>query len=353
MKTFASSMADALRHARRGNPAAAAQSLQRMMITAVSNAASFGDTGPSGQTGAAADRRSEASPPARGTIVEKRYSGDAGTLSYRLYLPADSAPGMPVLIMLHGCTQSAEDFSTGTGMDQLADEFGVIVAYPRQTQSGNAQKCWNWFRPDDQRRDRGEPALIAGIARQVVADRQGDAQRVYVAGLSAGGAAAAVLGDQYPDLFAAVGIHSGIACGAARDLSSALATMKTGNPPMAVRSPATFVPTIAFHGDQDMTVHAANARNIIAAATAAFGSPLTVKTETGQLGSGRRYTRTVSSDSQGHDLLEQWTVHGSGHAWSGGRAAGSYTDPLGPDASREMLRFFLAHRSSETGETSA
>jgi len=278
---------------------------------------------------------------------EHVYRGSAGSMSYRLYRPEHAAPGMPLVVMLHGCTQSPEDFARGTGMNRLADEHGFLVVYPRQSQSANPQKCWNWFRPGDQQRDRGEPALLAGITRHVIAEHGVDADRVYVAGLSAGGAAAAIMAAEYPDIFAAVGVHSGLACGAARDLPSALSAMQRGGgAPGTAGAGRRFVPVITFHGNRDSTVNEVNSREIVAAASAAAGVPLEIRVEEGSSGSGRRFTRSSSVDPKGTVLIEQWTIEGSGHAWSGGDAAGSYTDPSGPEASREMVRFFLEHKRS-------
>ncbi|WP_442919486.1 extracellular catalytic domain type 1 short-chain-length polyhydroxyalkanoate depolymerase, partial [Methylobacterium sp.] len=154
---------------------------------------------------------------------ERRFAGPAGGLTYKVFVPSGrDGETLPVVVMLHGCTQDSDDFALGTRMNALAEEQGLIVVYPRQERAANAQKCWNWFEPRDQGRGAGEPALIAGIAREVVAEFGADPARVYVAGLSAGGAAAAILAAAYPDVFAAAGIHSGLACGAARDLPSAL-----------------------------------------------------------------------------------------------------------------------------------
>jgi poly(hydroxyalkanoate) depolymerase family esterase len=265
-------------------------------------------------------------------------------MAYRLYRPVGAAPGMPLVVMLHGCTQSADDFARGTAMNQLADEFGFLVAYPEQNQAANPQKCWNWFRPEDQRRDRGEPALLAGITREVIAEHGADPKRVYIAGLSAGGAAAAVMAAEYPDLFAAVGVHSGLACGAAHDMPSAFAAMKRGGRDASRgRKGRRFVPVITFHGDRDTIVSEVNSREIVAAASAAAGAPLRVVTSQGRE-AGRPYVRQASVGPDGKAMIEQWTIKGSGHAWSGGDAAGSYTDPVGPAASREMIRFFLEHR---------
>lgn len=280
-----------------------------------------------------------------GDFGARRHVGTAGIMDYMLYRPASAAPGMPLVVMLHGCTQSPEDFARGTAMNGLADELGFLVAYPRQTQAANPQKCWNWFRPGDQRRGCGEPALIAGLVHEILEAERADRDRVYVAGLSAGGAAAAIMADAYPDMFAAVGIHSGLACGAAKDLPSALAAMKRGGTHGARPSAAdeSFVPVITFHGDRDGIVHEANAREIVRSASVAAGVPVTTDVETGEA-RGRLYTRALSRDQSGRVLIEQWTVAGARHAWSGGDATGTYADATGPDASRAMLRFFLEHR---------
>jgi len=279
-------------------------------------------------------------------LLETRtFSGSGGVMNYRLYRPARFAPGMPLVVMLHGCTQSPEDFARGTGMNALADELGFIVAYPEQSRSANAQKCWNWFRPGDQQRDRGEPGLLAGVTRAIIAEHDADPARIYIAGLSAGGAAAAIMASEYPDIYAAVGVHSGLACGSARDLSSALSAMKQGGPTGGSRQGRQpFVPVITFHGSRDATVHEINSRQIVAAAATAASVPLHIRVEQGRSGAGRAFSRRSSVDPQGSVVIEQWTIEGAGHAWAGGDAAGSYTDPKGPDASREMIRFFLAIR---------
>lgn len=349
-----SSMAEALRLTRAGNLGEATKVIQAMLMGRASTGnapvpATSSDLLDLIPTKVSISRKHDAAREPNvdidvpGSFLERRYGGDAGTLGYRLYVPANARAGMPLVVMLHGCTQSPETFARGTGMNLLADEFGFLVAYPGQTTSANAQRCWNWFNPGDQRRDRGEPALVAGVARQVITDLQADPRRVYVAGLSAGGAAAAVVAAEYPELFAAVGIHSGIACGAARDLPSALFAMQRGRGSRPGAATGAFVPTITFHGDRDTTVNMVNSGEIMAAAVAALDRPIEKRVDTGKSDGGRFYTREVSTDGSGPPVLEQWTIHGAGHAWSGGDAAGSYTDPSGPDASREMLRFFLSH----------
>jgi len=280
------------------------------------------------------------------------FSGQAGTLRYKLYVPSVyRGEPIPLVVMLHGCTQSADDFAAGTRMNHLAEEQGLLVLYPEQSRSANAQKCWNWFRPEDQQRDSGEPLLIAGATREVMRNYAVDPRRVYVAGLSAGGAAAAILGAAYPDLYAAVGVHSGLARGAASDMPSAFVAMRHGarmQPHAGGRpdAPSPVVPTIVFHADLDSTVHPRNSDQVIAQAATDDGLRTEVLRE--RVPGGHAYTRTLHRDGDGRVLLEQWLIHGAGHAWAGGSAAGSFTDPLGPDASREMLRFFEQHTKQDS-----
>jgi poly(hydroxyalkanoate) depolymerase family esterase len=273
---------------------------------------------------------------------DRSFANAAGVRAYKLYVPSGySGQALPLVVMLHGCAQSPEDFAAGTRMNHLAEEQTFLVAYPAQPQSANAGKCWNWFKSGDQQRDRGEPSLIAGITRQIMQEFPVEQGRVYIAGLSAGGAAAAIMGSAYPDLYAAIGVHSGLACGAARDMPSAFTAMQNGGAPAAT-SRANAVPAIVFHGDRDTTVHPVNGHEVIAQAKA--GAKLEPKTTGGVSPNGRKYTQTIHADASGRPMAEHWVLHGSGHAWSGGSAAGSYTDPHGPDASREMMRFFAHHR---------
>ena len=271
---------------------------------------------------------------------ERSFTNDAGTRPYKLYVPSGYAGGpAPLVVMLHGCTQSPDDFAAGTRMNELAEEQGFLVVYPGQPKTAHPQRCWKWFSAGDQQRGKGEPSLIAGITRAVMAEFSIDPARVYVAGMSAGGAAAAIMGSEYPDLYAAVGVHSGLACGAASDLPSALSAMRGGGA-VPARTRTAIVPTIVFHGDRDATVHAANGEQVIAQQ---IRGDLRAVVTHGSSEAGIAFTRTAHTDEAGREWLVHWSLAGAGHAWAGGSPAGSYTDPRGPDASREMLRFFAGH----------
>ena len=287
----------------------------------------------------------EVKPQRRGQFLARSFVGPAGTLAYKIYVPADyeanATRRYPLLVMLHGCTQSPDDFAAGTRMNALADQHGLLVAYPAQSANANGSKCWNWFRPQDQVRGEGEPALITGMMAKLATEYRIDQARIYVAGLSAGAAMAVVLGRTYPEVFAAVGVHSGLPYRAAHDVGSAFAAMKGS----AARTTTadTLVPTIVFHGDRDHTVAVANGAAVIAQVGHEGVAVTKTRHETGSAAGGRSFTRTDYSDASGQVVVEDWRVHGGGHAWMGGSANGSYTDPQGPDASAEMLRFFLQH----------
>lgn len=287
---------------------------------------------------------------AAGRSVSGKYTSPIGSRAYQVYLPTGhtASTPLPMVVMLHGCTQSPDDFAAGTRMNTLADREGFIVVYPAQSKNANGSKCWNWFRTQDQARDGGEPALIAGIVEEVAARYPVDRSRIFVAGLSAGAAMAVILGQTYPDLFAAVGVHSGLAYGAAHDMPTAFSAM-SGDPRGTGRTvpAARFVPTIVFHGDRDSTVNPGNGLEVASQALTHAGHSQTERAlhesvEAQVTPGGQRYTRTVHLDGAGRPRIEQWLLHGAGHAWSGGSTAGSYTDPTGPDASEAMLRFFMA-----------
>ena len=290
------------------------------------------------------DERHPAREIERGPALPARFNAGSFSLGgaqrdYKLYVPPGAGrEPLPLIVMLHGCTQNPDDFAAGTAMNEAAELKACYVLYPAQSRQANPHGCWNWFKHNHQQRDRGEPALIAGMTHQMLDQHPIDRRRVYVAGLSAGGAMAAILGVAYPELYAAVGVHSGLAAGVATDLPTALAAMRSGS---VGRGTAHGVPTIVFHGDADATVHPANGEQVIAACA---GTASVVQTHRIDSESGRASTRHVHRDpADGRVLGERWVVHGAAHAWSGGNAQGSYTDSGGPDATAEMLRFFFEH----------
>lgn len=347
---FAKLMAQATALTRRGSLAEATQAIQRALHLKQSAApAEPADTGdvivldglvreivtpePRPDTDAP-----PASPPQPASFEELPFATAQGLRHYKLFTPAGlpDRPA-PLVVMLHGCKQNPDDFAAGTRMNELAQAQGFRVLYPAQAPRSNMQRCWNWFQPGDQKRGSGEPALLAAITRHVMQTHAVDAERVYIAGLSAGGAMAVIMAHEYPDLFAAVGVHSGLPQGAAHDVATAFAAMKHGPRGVPKVADTTRVPMIVFHGDLDATVHPSNSEHLVAGHSAS-------EVEQGSVDSGRGFERTSYRDASGRLVAEHWLVHGSGHAWSGGSAKGSYTDPQGPDASREMLRFFMQQR---------
>ena len=279
-----------------------------------------------------------------GQFIAGSYTHPHGTRPYKLYIPTGHTAGqaLPLVVMLHGCTQNPDDFAAGTRMNRLAEERRCFVLYPAQTKSANQSRCWNWFKRAHQRRDKGEPAILAGMTREVVKRYGIDERKVYVAGLSAGGAMAAVVGAAYPDVYAAIGIHSGLPVGSAHDVQSAFAAMRGAASVAESGEGRRMVPAIVFHGDRDATVHPSNGAQVASQCVDAHDRSVDVVVQRGQVPGGHAYTCSVHKDATGRTVLEHWEVHGAGHAWCGGSAAGSYTDPSGPDASREMLRFFLS-----------
>ncbi|RUR33460.1 PHB depolymerase family esterase [Vreelandella andesensis] len=294
--------------------------------------------------------------PQPGAFTAGRFSNHVGSRDYKLYIPSGyKGQALPLVVMLHGCTQNPDDFAAGTNMNQLAETQQFCVLYPAQPVSANSSKCWNWFKAEDQQREGGEPSILAGMTRQIIDTHGLDASRVYVAGLSAGAAMATTLAMTYPDLFAAVGVHSGLPHGVAKSLPDALGAMQGGTGPLghSGKKPGaewvSEVPAIIFHGDRDTTVHPNNAGRVAAQydASRSAGSVNKPTVEKGKVANGHAYTRTTYHDAVGKPRLEQWKIHGAGHAWAGGSVQGSYTDPKGPDASQEMLRFFFEHQQGK------
>ena len=300
--------------------------------------------------------RSASNVPDGAQFLTRSFTGPAGSRTYKLYLPKrPAAGGPPLVVMLHGCTQDPDDFAMGTRMNSLAEEFGFLVAYPGQPATANPSSCWNWFVPKDQVRGAGEPSIIAGLTNDIVVQYDLDPHRIFVAGLSAGGAMATVMGATYPDIYAAIGVHSGLAYGCATDVASAFAAMR-GDPVRGRETNArdaelaSRTRAIVFHGEADHTVHPSNAARIVEAYDRRDGDLREV--ESGVSG-GRPYTRTMLRNQTGSSLMEHWLIRGAGHAWSGGSPDGSFTDAAGPDASREIVRFFLTAegRIGTTGAT--
>ena len=370
-----STVREAMRLMQKGDLLAATAAIQHRLIGATSAGPSIAARSPDRDTIEGTFRVVDEAPLAKdasaggspfpGSITEERtqfsghtYTGSAGTRRYKLFIPsAYRGQPLPLIVMLHGCTQTPDDFATGTRMNMLAEERACFVVYPAQTQSANVSRCWNWFQANNQLRDQGEPAIIAGLIRELLLTYGLDHERVYVGGLSAGGAMAVILGRAYPELFAAIGVHSGLPYGAAHDLPSAFAAMHqrdTSGPSIAHReNPQAWrggIPTIVFHGDRDTTVHPCNGEKVVrqSAGVSAFNAgdnsiaaAATEETCAGGIPGAHSYTCKLLKDVTGQIVGEYWLVHGAGHAWFGGDPRASCTDPKGPDASSEMMRFFL------------
>jgi poly(hydroxyalkanoate) depolymerase family esterase len=291
-------------------------------------------------------KTSVVSMPDGASFTARTFTCSEGTRAFKLYVPA-SAPQKPkgLIVMLHGCTQDPDDFARGTNMNSFAELHGLLIAYPAQPRASNASSCWNWFEGGHQLRDTGEPAILAGLTRKLIKQFGIDQEQVFVAGLSAGAAMAVILAKTYPDIFRAVGVHSGLAYQSAGNVMSALAVMRgrkgaslfaksqsPDNSPNLVR-------TIIFHGSSDRTVHPSNAQRILEMAHQASAEN-SIATTTGS-SNGRHFTQTLILQKNGPVLVESWMIDGAGHAWSGGNVSGSYADARGPVASAEMVRFFL------------
>ncbi len=304
-----------------------------------------------------------------GTFQQFTFNGSAGSRPYFVYTPVNyqTSEVVPMIVMLHGCTQDPTDFAAGTQMNALADQKQFIVVYPQQTSSDNSSKCWNWFLPADQSRGSGEPAIIAGIVQTVeqnTAQWSIDTKRVYVTGMSAGAAMSVIMGATYPDIFAAMGEESGLEYQAATSLNAAFTAQSNGGPSPSQQGQAAFnamgsnarvVPTISFQGTSDTTVAPINGDQIVqqwmqtdhlasnGTYNASFNSP--TSSTNGQVpgSQGRAFTTQTWNDSNGNEIQEYWKVTGMGHAWSGGSTAGSFTDPNGPSATNAMYTFFINH----------
>jgi poly(hydroxyalkanoate) depolymerase family esterase len=282
------------------------------------------------------------SSPPSGSFIEGCFANSHGSRRYKLFIPSGHAgKPLPLLVMLHGCLQDPDDFALGTRMNDIAEEQRIFVLYPEQSEAANQTRCWNWFDAANQRRDQGEPSIIAGMTRKVIGTYNIDARRVYIAGMSAGGAMAAIMAATYSELYAAMGIHSGLPYGAAPNFLAAIAAMKDGAA-IGTRLLSKGIPLIVFHGDQDIMVNARNGEQLVSQWLGDSSPNRTQHISTAQAreGNGRAFTRTRYHDGAGHALAENWLVHDAGHAWSGGGSTGSFADSSGPDASREMLRFF-------------
>ena len=321
---------------------------------------------PAAPAAEAAPRPSPAAKPRAASFTELSFRSGDTPYAYRLYVPgfdgteaavtdAASPALLPLVVLLHGCKQDAADFALGTGMNELAEAEKYLVLYPEQSSNANSMRCWNWFDAAHQSRDNGEPKMIAALIRKVIKTHGADPSRIYIAGLSAGGAMAAIMAGLYPELFAAVGVHSGLAAGAAQSMMQAFSAMQEGSK----GSRTTAMPTIVFHGTADQTVNPNNGKYVVDAALTAYkakGQEL-VKSKAsaktlGEASSGTRQDepaeRTTYSNAAGKPFVESWRITAGPHAWSGGNSRGSYTDPDGPDASKAMLAFFLQHRRDET-----
>ncbi|HWE10686.1 MAG TPA: PHB depolymerase family esterase [Solirubrobacteraceae bacterium] len=290
-----------------------------------------------------------------GALTSNSFTNGSGTLAYQLYVPSTYKAGtsMPLVVALHGCTESADVFRQLTRWDQLAEQKGFIVLFPQQSSGNNQFECWNFFQSADMSRGSGEPAIISGMTQMVQQKYTVDTKRTYVAGLSAGGAMSSVMAATYPDIYAAAGIGSGCEYAA----SATCAGSKSADPTQAAQSAysamgsyARVMPVILFEGDQDTTVPPVNAQQAVQQWQSTDGlvskssmPAAAMNVTNGTAPGGQTYTISHYGDGQGHEIIQSWLVHGMGHAWSGGSSSEQYADPSGPDETAAMYAFFTAH----------
>ncbi|GAA0229463.1 alpha/beta hydrolase family esterase [Haladaptatus pallidirubidus] len=301
---------------------------------------------------------------AEGSYTNHYYSG----FDYWKYVPDSAGAGSPLVVMLHGCTQDADQFRVETGMNEVADEEGFVVIYPDQYNARNSEQCWNWFYDANTVRGNGEAAVIAGMTQETIDAHTLDSERVYVAGLSAGGAMVPNLLAEYADIYSAGGIHSALEYDAADSATEATIAMEEGGPnpeekgvdaydAMEYYGITSLRPTIVFHGTADETVAPINGDQATVqaiqtndlASDGADDDNVDTTADSVTNGQSDSFSYTVSDyrDDSGNNLVEYWEVDGMGHAWSGGTAGGEYTAPGGPEANRRMWDFFIQHARSE------
>ena len=293
-----------------------------------------------------------------GRWMEHTYTNAAGSRRYKLYVPGayDPSRRRMLVVLLHGCTQDPDDIARGTRIAGHAERDGFLALLPEQPESANPKKCWNWYDRAHQGRDAGEPSLIVGMTDEVVRAYAVDPARVHLAGISAGAGMASLVAVAYPERYASLALHSGLAWRAATDVMGALGAMAKGvsdadaqgaSALEAMGARARAIPTLVVHGGKDAVVNPVNgsqsARQWAVTAARALGVPsLATRQTTGEEG-GYGWTRTCHSDASGGCLVEELVVHELGHAWSGGSREGTFTDERGPEATREMVRFFREH----------
>ena len=297
-----------------------------------------------------------------GNWVFGSASAAGGSRNYKLWVPSSytDTKATPLVMVLHGCTQTPDNIAAGTQFNNLANTEEFLVVYPEQSWFANFNRCWNWFQPIHQRRGSGEPAILAAMVDDIRSSYNIDTRQVYVTGISAGGAMAVIMGATYPDVFSAVGVVAGLEYQAATSTFAGVFAMLQGGPDPNQQGLAAYqamgsanrpVRVSVFHGTSDFVVYPINGEQVLTqwAQTNDYVDDGTDNdsvddtadtTTQGQVPGGRSYTKFTYNDASGNVLLEKWTVNGMGHAWPGGSTAGSFTDPAGPDATREFWRFF-------------